>query len=338
VNKGYKKHIDFLNWVSPNGKLKVVGVVEGVKKKDGKIIYKVECCDCSPDIELFPLGYFISTQSDLKSGKVPCGCSSRCNWDSEQSLILAKRGAMDSNFIMQGYSEEFHGQNTRVYCECLIDGHKWTPIIASVIHGKSGCTVCKTRDNVKRRTISNEVAFERCKEACLLKGYEPIGFIGGKYTTAKTSKFEYRCLKHGIQSSIYDNFVNTKRGCKKCAVDALRDTCGTGNGWYPKRAKEKDYLYVFNFNDEYLKVGRSFDVEERKDGLKYVSLCANIIKVYVFTALHEEIYPTEQLIHSELRQKGFEHMESTWSTETFTNNCIDYLIELLEVSELERIF
>ena len=45
-----------------------------------------------------------------------------------------------------------------------------------------------------------------------------------------------------------------------------------GNGFYPERAEEQDFLYVLNFDDKFIKVGRSFDVDERIKDLKKPSV------------------------------------------------------------------
>ena len=58
--------------------------------------------------------------------------------------------------------------------------------------------------------------------------------------------------------------------CNGCAKDKRKEL-GNGNGYYPERKDEQDFLYVLNFNNQFIKVGRSFDVDERMKGLRTLS-------------------------------------------------------------------
>ena len=88
-----------------------------------------------------------------------------------------------------------------------------------------------------------------------------------------------------------------------------RKELGNGNGYYPERKDERDYLYVLNFNDKFIKVGRSFDVNERIRNLRKPSESGikKIYKLRIFTATHQDIYVYEQELHTELRSLNFQH-------------------------------
>lgn len=120
--KKYEKAENFVGWKSHDGKLSVISIV----KKSKHTTFKVTCTECAKDPELFPDGYFVSTKSNLIKGKRPCGCGSGFGWEGWQYLILARRAGEKRGFIVHGFSEEFHGQNTKLNIECLKDGHKWS--------------------------------------------------------------------------------------------------------------------------------------------------------------------------------------------------------------------
>lgn len=75
-------------------------------------------------------------------GKRPCGCGSGFGWEGWQYIILARRAGEKRGFIVHGFSEEFHGQNTKLNIECLKDDHKWSTAINNIINSNSGCPKC----------------------------------------------------------------------------------------------------------------------------------------------------------------------------------------------------
>ena len=316
---------DFIGWKSEDGKLEVIGIAG--KDKWEVSLFKVTCTECSKDKELFPDGYFISTKGNLINDQKPCGCSNRPRWVGWQYLILAKRTGKKKGFIVHGFSEEFHGQYTKLNLECLKDGHKWTARINDIINGGRGCPKCG--GTLK---LTEQEALQKCVDICKEMGYDAIGFVEG-YRSARKARFEYICKIHGKQEVSYNSFVNSGSRCGGCARDL-----GNGNGYYPERKDEQDYLYVLNFNDKFIKVGRSFDVDERIKGLRDVSkiLKKNIHKLRIFTATHQEVYNLEQELHSELRERNFQH-HVNWSKECFENDCQFILNKLLDNCGLEEL-
>lgn len=322
--KKYEKAEDFIWWKSEDGKLEVIGIAG--KDKWGGSLFKVICKECSKEPELFPEGYFVSLKGELVRGQKPCGCSKSPKWYDWQFLILARRAGEKKDFIVHDFAEPFKNVHTKLNLECLKDGHKWTASINDIVNNDSGCPKCS--GNIK---YTEQEALQKCINICKEINYESIGFVDG-YKNNK-SRFEYICKIHGKQTVSYNNFVNHGRRCGGCAKDL-----GNGNGFYPERKDETDFLYVLNFDGEFIKVGRSFDVDERIKGLRDVSkvVKSKIHKLRIFTATHQEIYGFEQELHSELRERNFQHYVD-WSTECFENDCKYILNNLLDNCGIEEV-
>jgi hypothetical protein len=315
---------DFIGWKGTDGKLEVVGLAG---YQNSAALFKVTCIECSKDKELFPDGYFISTKGNLKKGKKPCGCSKKPEWKNWQYLILARRAAK-GRFIVHGFVEPFKNSYTKLNLECLKDGHRWTTSIHSVIHSGSGCPKCY--GNAKP---AEQESLQKCIDICKEMDYDAIGFPD-RYKNAK-SHFEYVCKIHGKQKVCYDNFVNGGSRCGGC-WKGRQVELGNGNGYYPERKDEQDFLYVLDFNDKFIKVGRSFDVERRIPELQRLSDIQEILKLRIFTATHQEVYDYEQELHSELRERNFQHYVD-WSTECFQNDSLYILNKMLDECGLEEV-
>lgn len=321
IKNKVQKSEDFIGSTFSNGKLKVIGI-EGKTKSFNKT-FKVTCTECSKDPELFPLGYFKTTKRKLQLGIIPCGCSKAHRWEPFQYLILARR-AGEGKFIVHSFAEKFKGVHTKVSLECSKDGHKRNAELASVIHTGAGCPNCS-----RNARPSEQEALEKCTTICKQMSYEAIGFIGN-YKNNKTY-FEYKCPKHGIQKVSYNGFINRGSRCQECS----REIDGW-NGYYPSRKAEQDFLYVLNFNNKFIKVGRSFDIDDRIPKLRFLSKIQEITKLRVFTATHKEIYDLEQELLDELREREFQHYVG-WSHECFDSDSFYVLNHLLNYCGFEEI-
>jgi len=273
--KKQQKAEDFIGETFNNGRLRVVGIAG--KDKWGISLFKVTCTECSKDPELFPDGYFVSTKSNLKNGRKPCGCS-KYEWEDWQYLILARRAGEEKGFVVHGFAEEFHGAYTKLNLECLKDSYKWTASIDNVINNGRCCPKCSGN----ARPTEQE-ALQKCIDICKEMDYDAVGFVGG-YKNNR-SHFEYNCKIHGKQGVSYHNFVNNGTRCGGCwkdrQVELLRDN-GNGNGYYPERKDEIDFLYVLDFNGKFIKVGRSFIVDDRIKKLRSLSKIKKIYKLRTF--------------------------------------------------------
>lgn len=175
------------------------------------------------------------------------------------------------------------------------------------------------------------------KKVCEEEGLTFVGWRG-QYKNSN-SKFNWLCEKNHNCSTSIDKFLSGRR-CKDCGILKTKENSqGNGYGYYPDRVNEKDYLYILNFNGRYIKVGRSFNLHQRFNQLAIKSKIARedtkILKIY--TSNHQIVYDTEQWLHSELRERGFEYNESDglWSTELFDLDCIDVLNYLLKQTDLD---
>lgn len=327
----YEKAEDFVGWKSEDGKLEVIGITG---KHGAKTLFKVTCTECSKDPELFPDGYFVSQKCHLVNNHKPCGCS-KFNWEDWQYLILARRAAK-GRFIVHGFAEEFKNAKTKLSLECLKDEHKWTASINHIINKHNGCPKCKGTNSAEQLKTPEHIALQKCVDICKEMGYNSIGFVDG-YKNNKSARFEYICKIHGKQNVYYSDFVSGKSRCKGCWKDRQKDL-GNGNGYFPERKDETDFLYVLNFDNKFIKVGRSFDVDERINSLKYESGVpkSKIHKLRIFTATHQEIYDFEQELHTELRNRNFQHYVD-WSTECFENESLYVLNKLLDNCGLEEL-
>ena len=269
----------------------------------------------------------------MKTGRKPCGCSDSPKWKDWQYLILARRAGEKKGFIVHGFAENFKGRDTKLNLECLKDGHKWVTSIDNIINAGTGCPKCAGVNLSEQKKTPVHIAMQKCIDICKDMNYESVGFVDG-YKGVHKTRFEYYCKIHGKQNVCYNAFVNMGTRCNGCAKDKRKEL-GNGNGYYPERKDEQDFLYVLDFNSQFLKVGRSFDIERRIPELQRASGIQGIIKLRIFTATHQEIYDYEQELHNELRERNFQHYVD-WSNECFENDCKFILNKLLDQCGLQE--
>jgi hypothetical protein len=269
----------------------------------------------------------------LKTGRKPCGCSDSPKWKDWQYLILARRAGEKKGFIVHGFAENFKGRDTKLNLECLKDGHKWVTSIDNIINAGTGCPKCAGVNLSEQKKTPAHIALQKCVDICKDMNYESVGFVDG-YKGVHKTRFEYYCKIHGKQNVCYNAFVNMGTRCNGCAKDKRKEL-GNGNGYYPERKDEQDFLYVLDFNSQFLKVGRSFDIERRIPELQRASGIQGIIKLRIFTATHQEIYDYEQELHNELSERNFQHYVD-WSNECFENDCKFILNKLLDQCGLQE--
>lgn len=159
----------------------------------------------------------------------------------------------------------------------------------------------------------------------------------GEYKGSRT-KIMCECLIDG--KTWYTNYrrvLYSKQSCPECALNRHRQITSF-HGYYPERKEEQDFLYILNFDDRFIKVGRSFNVEERTKSLRDVSKIPliDIHKIRIFTAAHQQIYDYEQELHSELRERNFQYYVD-WSTECFENDSLFILNKMLDECGLEEV-
>lgn len=195
-----------------------------------------------------------------------------------------------------------------------------------ISHLKPGRKSCRCGGNYYWTQEQRKYQIEKvCSEEELtFMGWsdEKVGYKNSK------SKFSWVCSEgHNCKTDV-NSFLHNGTRCMTCRIDKQKEQ-GAFYGYYPKRTQESDSLYILNFNNQYIKVGRSFDIERRIPELKKESGTTNIELLYSVVGTHQEIYDLEQLLHEELRDRGFEY-ETTWgSVECFDSDSLGLVCKLI---------
>lgn len=358
------------------GTLTVTGVSKIKHSKDK--YYKVECSLCSQDQELFPEG-FVATKANLKSGKIPCGCSSKYLWGEDQRIVQIKRLCKDKGYIFNGWVDGIYKKSsTRIKLFNPVTNNKWEPLLNNFILGRGDPLLPKFNNTaVMIRNFNNINPYtkdftlwrsnrkdsrgrrnfwyyscphclkdEYCKEGLcdgIFEIHTSTLMNGGLACRCSTkgltlSQMEYKLYKicnkerliflgsdknnvfwrcgsahtnvTTISNFLHGNRCNTCKSIKTKRSDAI-------NGFFPERSQEQDNLYILRFDTEYIKIGRSFDVERRVNELSKISgFPKDRIKVFkLYSGIHIDIYMYEQKLHERLRSKGLAF--TGWSSELF---------------------
>ena len=318
-------------------KIPYIKAVDTIEEKSKHRKFILECEVCSKDTELWPYGSITSVKSSLESGRVPCGCSNKPTWSQSQYEILVKRRCLQHGYMFEGFVGEWKGHNTYLRLHNIRNGNTWgSTNIHNFLNNGIGCPL---EANQKRWTEQERE--QQINNIFTLEGGEFIGW-SGEYKNAY-SKFNWICSEgHPCETSV-NKFLNNGARCPSCYKIKQRED-GVGYGYYPHRVDEKDFLYIINFDDKYIKVGRSFNVEDRFKGntglLKCSELTHEKIKILkIFTSKHQEIFDTEQWLHEELRGRGYEYnkKDGLWSIELFDMDSLPVLDYLMKDTELEDV-
>ena len=312
--------------------LKAVDTIEE-KGKSRKFI--LECEICSKDAVLWPYGSITSVKGHLVSDHVPCGCAMCPKWTPTQYEVLIKRKCSERGYEFLGFAGDWKGNNTYLRLHNLSNGNVWgSATINNFLNSGRGCPL---ESGLKRWSAQERE--QQLNEVFKVEGGVFIGW-DGEYSGA-FSKFKWNCSEnHSCETSVH-NFLNHDHRCSSCGKIKRREE-GVFYGYYLLRKDETDYLYIIHFKKGgYIKVGRSFDVEQRLKGngglLKASNHKRNEIEILsIYTGKHQDVYDTEQWLHEELTERGFYHEMSTWTVETFDADCKDVLFRLLSESGLEE--
>tara|TARA_Y100000588_G_scaffold244854_1_gene259084 strand:+ start:23880 stop:25052 length:1173 start_codon:yes stop_codon:yes gene_type:complete len=128
----------------------------------------------------------------------------------------------------------------------------------------------------------------RSKIACERSNYK---FLGLKDTDKRNWKISYICPKGHQRSSFMKPFVLQGKRCKLCSKDSYNTA-----GYYPDRVEELDTLYLtlFEGDDVFCKIGRSFNTKSRNSNYP------NEYKLTVLSEIkltHQEVWDMEQMLH-----------------------------------------
>lgn len=312
------------------GTLKVTGVAG---KKGAVTVFTLKCSICSEDLELFPEGSLVSTKGNLTDNKTPCGCSKAPKWSKWQFEVLIKRACTKKGYLFLGFVGEFKGRGTYIRLHNPANNTWESTNISSFLHHKTGCPL-----EAKNKRWTSEERKQQIQEVFNVEGGVFLGWESDIYKNAH-SKFIWLCPEGHKCTTEINSFLKTHRRCKDCAKMRLKED-GIGYGYYPSRKEEQDYLYITHFKKgDYIKIGRSFDIERRLNQLLSLSdhKRKEVEFLAVYTGRHENVYNIEQQIHKELTSHGFYHEKSEWTTETFYIGCESVLFELLNKSSLIKI-
>lgn len=121
-----------------NNQIRIIGW----SGKNPRKKYIVFCEHCAKDSELYGEGYFPTNLSNLKAGKIPCGCSKARTKTREQYRILAERECKDLGLSFVDWYGDFNGIYTKCSIECPVHGIYTSTSLNSLLNQHSSCKKC----------------------------------------------------------------------------------------------------------------------------------------------------------------------------------------------------
>lgn len=160
---------------------------------------------------------------------------------------------------------------------------------------------------------------------CDKEGLTYAGFPNG---AGKKKRFEWFCEKGHKNKGDPWGFIYKGYRCEQCRVEST-----PFSGRFENKLKEKDTLYVIKINNEYVKVGRTFDLRSRVQNLKSKkesgSSAVEVLGIVI--DIHENIWTLEQQVHEELRVLGLQFSHHSWnSLELFILDSYNDIISLIQ--------
>ena len=261
--------------------------VEGVyKKQKGGNLYFLRCSSCSVDTELYPPKSILSKKGNLDSGKLPCGCGVKSNYNKDQYEILAKRVAISYGFIFISFKEEF---TSRAKAFCIVQnpksGDSWE---VSLIRLLSKGTKDPEDVRLSKVTPKYEVESEIIKILSQCGGTF-VGWNEGYFN--QYSIFTWRCKEgHMCTKSRVIDFIKQGKRCGKCCLRGFN------------RSKPATLYLVrwYGFGEDFLKIG----ITNQSNFLKRVKGQFSVSKLD-YEVLHIWKYPEGFLaedLESEIKQ------------------------------------
>lgn len=162
VNPEYGLQID--DWSIENKRfgqdkqLVVIGWCD--KRKTNNKMYLVKCEACSLDPELYGDGYFKATKGNLKSGRLPCGCSRIHKWSKDQYSTLCHRVAQQLGYEFIGFEGDWLMRLSKVVLKCKEHGEWATGNIKNLLNSRAGCPECANDAISKERLKPDEVMIQ----------------------------------------------------------------------------------------------------------------------------------------------------------------------------------
>jgi len=291
---------------------------------------------------IYVFGYTDSKYKGVHS-KVQCKCK-KCNhmWNSSVDNLVRGKGCPECaasallgsiksvdytkaikdkcteyDYEFVNFTDEYKNPKSKLMYKCKLHG-AITQSFEKFIN--NGCPKCGIEKAASKRLNKN--ALQNIIDKCSTNGYTFIGY-DGEYKSAK-QKFKYICPRHGIRTSTYDNFINADCNCSECG----KELSGC-YGYYENRLDDIDLLYILNFDNKYIKVGRTFNLKRRLADISKVSKENNISLEKYTIDIHSNIYNLEQSIHNHLKELML-WKNVSWSTECFNIEAIEHINKFLE--------
>lgn len=264
-------------------------------------------------------------------------CSSNCRQTEQEALDKCIEICIEMNYEVVGFTNGYKNGYSRFEYNCHTHGIQKV-VYNNFVNNNTRCTKCRRTPAAQ----SEDIALSKCIDKCKILNYTPLGFIS-EYRNADTTYFKYLCPIHGEQVDKYKNILNLKTPCKGCQgraskVRALnRKLRGNGNGYFPERKDEQDFLYILCFGKQYIKVGRSFNVIKRIYEMESDSNIGvqDILLLGIYTDTHLKVYNMEQELHTTLKEIYYEDSSVKWSTECFKLGCERFITNYLKLANIE---
>lgn len=319
-----KKQDTFLNYTSNDSKIKVIGIYG--KDSIGKKLYTYTCAICSSDKELFEEEFY-ATKGQLINNRLTCGCVKHKQWSQKQYLTLINRIIPTHYQILNDNDENsFCGRKTKLKIKCIKHNTISNTDYNNTLKGSDKCAVCVKEKLSKHfsRNVENDFNFFQDKFNEINPKLRLI------YSDPKKDKIGFICSEHNfeIQTRSRKNCNGNKTvNCEYCCK-----TNGSKFGLYQSQIYRNDYLYVISINNEYIKIGRTFNINQRmKEIKKECGMPIHLIKI--IQSIHSDIYNLEQNIHNHLRNLKLQYKNGAWKYESFQNKGLEIALALIGTSK-----
>lgn len=254
--------IEFVNNKSKEKGYEFRGFVDDIwKGKDTKLILYCPKHD---------LEWKTSSFNNFKRDKTRCPLCSKesssklLTIPEEEALKKINKKCKERNYQFIGFvDDEWKGKNTYLKLKCNKHGTWKTTSYDGFIYSDRGCPKCGLDVSKNSKRFSEDKAKVNIINKCKEKGYNFLGFVGGKYINNKT-KLILSCPKHGKwDKASYNGLINFNQGCPICneskgaaKISEILDKYGfisINMSEYKdikdKKLDKKYYIREFIFND-----------------------------------------------------------------------------------------
>jgi hypothetical protein len=145
------------NKFGPLSQLTILKRLPRGNRKSRVIRYSVFCSICAKDPELFADGIFETDISNLKAGKMPCGCASLPKWTEAQTKVrLRRKSSLSEGISFIDFVEDYKGNVTKIILICDQHGPWCTGNVANFLGRGKGCPSCRVDAFTSARKKSDD--------------------------------------------------------------------------------------------------------------------------------------------------------------------------------------